>query len=274
MAAALGDDKALFAQCDVASEDQIVSAIQAAQSKWPNVPIGGLVNCGGLSGGQLTIDHEGHPASLDYFQHLVQVNLIGSFNLSRLVAAEMARQGGGARRGSSSSPGELEERGSILLVASTSYQDPQPGLAGYAASKGGVASLVLPLSQDLARFGIRVNAVAPSLFETAMGAGLAPRARKVLESRFVFPKRGQSALRSASCWLCGGSSFCLTRSSLLAAGQPEEFAHLAKAIAENTYINGSVIRCVRSKPRTLRFIRLSLTERATRLDGGTRMSKL
>lgn len=182
MATSLGQEKALFAKCNVTQEQDIVSAIQSATQKWPNKSIGGVVCCGGLSDGALTIDHEGNPADLKPFEKLVQVNLIGSYNLSRLVASEMVRRGGG--RGT-------EEKGSILLVSSTSYQDPQPGLAGYAASKGGVASLVLPLSQDLARFGIRVNAVAPSMFETAMMQGIAPRARKAIESRFVFPKRGE-----------------------------------------------------------------------------------
>lgn len=180
----MGPSRALFCHCDVTKESDVLTAIKTARDKWPNVRTAGLVNCGGLSTGELTVNRKGEPAGLDLFKKTVEVNLVGSFNLSRLVAAEMARESGMGKDLDGKS-----DNGLILLVGSTSSQDPQPGLSGYAASKGGVASLVLPLYQDLAAFGIRVNAIAPSLFDTAMGARVPSKARKAIEDLLVYPKR-------------------------------------------------------------------------------------
>lgn len=196
----LGPGKAFFAQCDATSEADVAQVIKSAKAKWPKARTAGLVYCSGISLGGLTVSNDGQPADLDIFKKVINVNLVGSYNAARLVAATIAQETGRS----------TEDNGLILLVSSASYQDPQPGLAAYAASKGGVASMVLSLSQvpphvfkdtrltashvlssgqDLARYGIRANAIAPSLFNTGMGASIPPGARQAIEKRFVHPKR-------------------------------------------------------------------------------------
>ena len=143
--------------------------------------------------------------SLASFERVVKINLIGSFNMMRLVAERMI----------ASEPTTENERGVIISTVSVAAYEGQIGQAAYAASKGGIASLTLPAAREFAQFGIRVNAIAPGLFETPLLDELSEEAKKSLSSSIPFPKR---------------------------LGMATEFAKLALHIIENTYINGEVIR--------------------------------
>ncbi len=145
------------------------------------------------------------PHDLALFRRVVEVNLIGTFNVLRLAAAAMSVQ----------TPNTDGERGVIVNTASVAAFDGQIGQAAYSASKGGVASLTLPAARELARFGIRVVAIAPGVFETPMMAALAPEAQAALAAQVPFPPR---------------------------MGRPEEFAALVRAIVENPMLNGTVLR--------------------------------
>ena len=145
------------------------------------------------------------PHDLATFEKVVRVNLIGTFNMLRLAAVAM----------SANAPNAEGERGVIVNTSSVAAFDGQIGQAAYAASKGGVASLTLPAARELARFGIRVVAIAPGIFDTAMMAATTEELRKSLADQIPFPPR---------------------------LGKSEEFAQLVQSIIENTYLNGSVIR--------------------------------
>jgi NAD(P)-dependent dehydrogenase (short-subunit alcohol dehydrogenase family) len=142
---------------------------------------------------------------LSLFRRVVEINLIGTFNVLRLAAAAMSAQ----------QPNAEGERGVIVNTASVAAFDGQIGQAAYAASKGGVASLTLPAARELARFGIRVVAIAPGVFETPMMSALAPEAQAALAAQVPFPPR---------------------------MGRPEEFAALVRSILENPMLNGTVVR--------------------------------
>ncbi|NER66789.1 SDR family NAD(P)-dependent oxidoreductase, partial [Pseudomonas sp. MAFF212427] len=145
------------------------------------------------------------PHGLDSFSRVINVNLVGSFNLLRLAAAAMAD-------GEADSAGE---RGVIINTASIAAYDGQIGQAAYAASKGAIASLTLPVARELARFGIRVMTIAPGIFETPMMAGMTQEVRDSLAAGVPFPPR---------------------------LGRPQEYAALARHIIENSMLNGEVIR--------------------------------
>jgi NAD(P)-dependent dehydrogenase (short-subunit alcohol dehydrogenase family) len=145
------------------------------------------------------------PHALDSFNQVVQVNLVGTFNVARLVAAVMKEN----------EPTEGGERGVIVNTASVAAFEGQIGQAAYAASKGGVVSLTLPLARELASYGIRVVAIAPGIFDTPMMAGLPEEARESLGNQVPFPSR---------------------------LGKPEEYAALVRHIIENEMLNGEVIR--------------------------------
>jgi NAD(P)-dependent dehydrogenase (short-subunit alcohol dehydrogenase family) len=142
---------------------------------------------------------------LDAFQKIVNVNLVGSFNMMRLVAEQMI----------ASEALDNNERGVIISTASVAAYEGQIGQAAYAASKGGIVSLTLPAAREFAQFGIRVNAIAPGLFETPLLGELSDEAKNSLAASIQFPKR---------------------------LGAAEEYAKLVLHIIENTYINGEVIR--------------------------------
>ncbi len=167
-------------------------------------PLRGLVNCAGILAGEKTLGRDG-PHSLAGFERVIAVNLVGSFNLLRLAAAAMAQQEAGAGG----------ERGVIVNTASAAAFDGQAGQAAYAASKGGIAAMTLPIARDLARHGIRCMAIAPGLFETPMMQALTPEKRKALEDQVPFPPR---------------------------LGQPAEFARLVAEVLGNPMLNGEVIR--------------------------------
>jgi NAD(P)-dependent dehydrogenase (short-subunit alcohol dehydrogenase family) len=162
-----------------------------------------LVNCAGVVSGGKTVGREG-PHDLGQFRRTIDINLTGTFNCLRLVAAEMARN--------ASTEGE---RGVIVNTASIAAFDGQKGQAAYAASKAGIAGMTLPIARDLAGNGIRICAIAPGVFLTPMLEGLGPELQESLAADVTFPRR---------------------------LGRPEEFAALAGFIVECGYLNGEVIR--------------------------------
>ncbi len=162
-----------------------------------------LVNCAGIGVGRRVVGRDG-PHPLADFDRVIRVNLIGTFNMIRLAAAEMAKL----------EPVE-GERGVIISTASVAAYDGQIGQAAYSASKGGVVAMTLPIARELAQFGIRVNAIAPGVFMTPMMAGLPQAAQDSLGASVPFPAR---------------------------LGQPAEYAALAVHIVENGYLNGETIR--------------------------------
>ncbi len=193
---------ATFVRTDVADEAQGRAAVEAAMRV--HGALHGLVNCAGIVSGGRVLGRDG-PHDLDTFARVVRVNLIGTFNMIRLAAQVMAE----------GTPNAEGERGVIVSTASIAAFDGQIGQAAYAASKGGVASLTLPLARDLAKHGIRVVAIAPGVFETPMMAGLPEGVREALGQSVPFPPR---------------------------LGRPAEYAALVAHAFENTMLNGEVIR--------------------------------
>jgi NAD(P)-dependent dehydrogenase (short-subunit alcohol dehydrogenase family) len=191
-----------FIRTDVADATQAEAAIDATLKQFGSLH--GLVQCAGILGAARIVGKES-PHDLNLFQRVVQVNLIGTFNMLRLAAAAMAI----------ATPNPDGERGVIVNTSSVAAYDGQIGQAAYAASKGGVASLTLPAARELARFGIRVVAIAPGVFDTAMMAATTAELRQTLAEQIPFPPR---------------------------LGRADEFAHLVQAAIENTYLNGEVIR--------------------------------
>jgi NAD(P)-dependent dehydrogenase (short-subunit alcohol dehydrogenase family) len=172
------------------------------------------VSCAGIGWAERTVKREG-AAALEPFETVVRVNLIGTFNVLRLAAAAMA----------ANEPDGEGERGAVVMTASIAAFEGQIGQAAYAASKGGVVGLTLPAARDLARLGIRVCTIAPGLFDTPLLAGLPEETRGALGAQIPFPSR---------------------------LGRPREYAKLACQIAENTMLNGEVVRldgALRMPPR-------------------------
>jgi NAD(P)-dependent dehydrogenase (short-subunit alcohol dehydrogenase family) len=202
----------LFTAADVIDEERVSAAIEEAVDAFDGLRL--AVSCAGIGWAERTVGKEG-PAKLAPFETVVRVNLVGTFNVLRLSAAAMAQN----------DPGPEGERGAIVLTASIAAYDGQIGQTAYSASKGGVVGLTLPAARDLARFGIRVCAIAPGLFDTPLLAGLPEEARKALGAQIPFPSR---------------------------LGRPEEYAQLACQIAENDMLNGEVVRldgALRMPPR-------------------------
>ncbi len=211
VAESLGD-KALFTAADVVSEKEVSGAITAAIAKFGAIHI--AINCAGIGRAMRTITKEG-PHSLELFNRVIQVNLVGTFNVIRLAAAAMAKN----------QPNSDGERGVIVNTASVAAFDGQIGQAAYSASKGGVVGMTLPIARDLSSMGIRVCTIAPGTFETPMLAGLPDPARQALAAQIPFPHR---------------------------LGQPREYAALARQIVENAMLNGETIRldgALRMPPR-------------------------
>jgi NAD(P)-dependent dehydrogenase (short-subunit alcohol dehydrogenase family) len=200
-----------FVEADVTDEASVETAVGAALESGP---LRGVVNCAGVAIAEKTVGRDG-PHSLESFKRVIGVNLIGTFNVVRLAAAAMV----------GNDPDEEGGRGVIVNTASVAAFDGQIGQSAYAASKGGVASMTLPLAREFARSGIRVAAIAPGLFDTPMMAGLPEEARESLGNQVPFPSR---------------------------LGRPEEYAALVRHIVENDLINGEVIRldgAIRMAPR-------------------------
>jgi len=189
-------------ECNVADEASAKNAIAYAKEKQGAAKV--LVNCAGIGTSSRIVGKNG-PMPLNDFSKVINVNLIGSFNMMRLCAAEMI----------TAVPSEDGERGVIISTASVAAYEGQIGQAAYAASKGGIVSLTLPAAREFAQFGIRVNAIAPGLFLTPLLEGLSDEAKQSLSAAIPYPKR---------------------------LGAAEEYAKLVLHIIDNSYINGEVIR--------------------------------
>jgi NAD(P)-dependent dehydrogenase (short-subunit alcohol dehydrogenase family) len=182
----------------VTDEAQVQAAVETVEG------LRFAVSCAGIGWAERTVGKNG-AASLQPFETVIRVNLIGTFNVLRLSAAAM----------SLGEPDAEGERGAVVMTASVAAFDGQIGQAAYSASKGGVVGLTLPAARDLARQGIRVCTIAPGLFDTPLLAGLPEESRQALGAQVPFPPR---------------------------LGRPDEYARLACHVAENTMLNGEVIR--------------------------------
>ena len=201
-------DNARFVRCDVTSGDEVQAAVDMAEEAFGGLQ--GSINCAGIAMVQKLLDRDNNPADLDAFSRGVTINLVGSFNVARLVAASMAK------RVAASTPAEVNaDNGIIINTASIAAFDGQVGQASYASSKAGVVGMMLPLARELNRHGIRVMTIAPGVFATPMMQSLPEKARKQLEAAVPYPKR---------------------------LGNPNEFAKLVMHIIDNAYLNGEVIR--------------------------------
>ncbi len=201
MAAELGA-AAKFVATDVTNEASATQAIQTAISALGGIH--GLVNCAGVAPAEKVVGKEG-PHRLDSFAKVININLVGTFNMLRLAAAEMQKN----------EPDANGERGVIINTASVAAYEGQLGQAAYAASKGGIVALTLPVARELARSGMRCMTIAPGIMETPMLLGMPPEVQDSLNKMVPFPVR---------------------------MGKPAEYAALVRHIAENAYLNGEVIR--------------------------------
>ncbi|CAN5915469.1 SDR family NAD(P)-dependent oxidoreductase [soil metagenome] len=200
-------------ECDITSTESVLAALQAAREAHGVARI--VMNIAGIGTAKRLIGKDGSPMPLEDFERVIRVNLIGTFNVIRLAAAEIVKLEAMADG----------ERGVIVNTASVAAFDGQVGQEAYAASKGGIVSLTLPLARDLAQFGVRVVTIAPGLFLTPLMAELPQPVQDSLAASIPFPKR---------------------------LGKPDEFAQLAAAIVENMALNGEVIRldgALRMAPR-------------------------
>jgi NAD(P)-dependent dehydrogenase (short-subunit alcohol dehydrogenase family) len=195
-------DNAFFAKCDITSDVDVRSAIAAGEERFG--PLRGLVACAGILYAERILGRDG-VGSLEAFRRVIDVNLNGTFNTVRLAAEAIAR--------SESMEGGL--RGVIVMTSSVATFEGQIGQAAYAASKGGVASLTLPLARELGQHGIRVVSIAPGVFETPMMQAAPDKVRQSLSEQIPFPHR---------------------------LGQPEEFSSLVCHVVENDMLNGCVLR--------------------------------
>lgn len=193
---------AKFVQTDVTDEGSVQNAISIAQAQFGGLH--GAINCAGIGPAERVVGRNG-PHALASFTRTVTVNLIGTFNVVRLVAAVLQHN----------EPGAGGERGVLINTASVAAFDGQIGQAGYAASKAGIVGMTLPMARELARFGIRVMTIAPGIFETPLLASLPADAQLSLGQQVPFPAR---------------------------LGQPAEFASLVRHIIDNQMLNGEVIR--------------------------------
>jgi len=201
MVAELGD-AARFVRADVTNEDEVKVAVKTAVSEFGGLH--GAINCAGIAIAVKVLGRKGIH-SLEAFSKVIQINLIGSFNVIRLVAEVVAQN----------EPNEGGERGVFISTASVAGYDGQIGQTAYAASKGGIIAMTLPLAREFARSGMRVMTIAPGIMDTPMLAGLPEKARISLGQQVPFPSR---------------------------LGDPNEYAALAVHIIENSLLNGEVIR--------------------------------
>jgi NAD(P)-dependent dehydrogenase (short-subunit alcohol dehydrogenase family) len=205
-------EKALFSPADVTNEAEVRTAIEAGAEAFGGLHI--VVSCAGVGFPGRVLTREGEPTDLERFEFVVRVNLIGTFNVLRLAAAQIAK-----------ADLDGEERGVIVNTASIAAFDGQIGQAAYSASKGGIVGMTLPIARDLASKQIRCVAIAPGTFDTPMLAGLPEEARAKLAEGIPHPHR---------------------------LGKPQEFALLVRHIVENAALNGEVIRldgALRMPPR-------------------------
>jgi NAD(P)-dependent dehydrogenase (short-subunit alcohol dehydrogenase family) len=197
------NDQYWHGQSDVTDEQSVRDAIEQGTSRFGN--LSGAIACAGVLHGERLLGRDG-PASLEAFRRVVDINVCGTFNIVRLAAESMAK-------GEATQPDG--ERGVIVMTSSIAAFDGQIGQAAYAASKGAVGAMTLPLARELGRFGIRVVSIAPGVFETPMMQAASEKVRQPLLEDSVFPKRF---------------------------GYPEEFAATVQQIFENPMLNGTVLR--------------------------------
>ena len=191
-----------YVHADVTDPEQVQRAVDAAVEV---APLRVLVNCAGIGPPARTVARDGSPHDLSDFAKVININLIGTFNCIRLAAAAMV----------TNDPMDHNERGAIVNTASVAAYDGQIGQAAYAASKGGIVGMTLPVARDLASAGIRVNTIAPGIIDTPLLAGLPEQARESLAQQVLNPKR---------------------------LGRPDEFADLVHLLVTHSYMNGETIR--------------------------------
>ena len=199
--------------CDITATDSVLAALAAARAA--HGPARLLLNVAGIGSAKRIVGKDGSAAPLEDFKRVIEVNLVGTYNITRLAVAEMVKL----------EPLQDGERGVVVCTASVAAFDGQVGQEAYSASKGGVAAMTLPMARDLAQFGVRVVTIAPGLFLTPLMAELPQPVQDSLAASIPFPKR---------------------------LGKPEEFAQLAASIVENMALNGEVIRldgALRMAPR-------------------------
>lgn len=202
LASELGE-VALAVRVDVQNTDEIAAGMDAAISRFGRIDA--AINCAGIGWAERTLDRENNAASIDNYRRVININLVGTFDVTRIAASHIAKN----------EPQDSGERGVIVMTASLAAFDGQIGQAAYSASKGGIVGMTLPLSRDLAATGIRVVTVAPGLIDTPIYDTMPEGLKERLASTPVFPKR---------------------------LGLPDEYAHLVQAILENGYLNGETIR--------------------------------
>lgn len=201
----------VFVRCDVTSEADGKAVVEAATAAGT---LRGLINCAGVAPAMKTVGKDG-PHALDVFQRVININLVGTFNMCRLAADAISK----------TEAAEHGERGVMINTASVAAFDGQIGQAAYASSKAAVAGMTLPMARDLSRNGIRVMTIAPGIFETPMLLGMPQEVQDALGKMVPFPPR---------------------------LGKPAEYAHLAKSIIENVMLNGETIRldgAIRMQPK-------------------------
>lgn len=203
LVARLGDDRVLFCKVDVTDEASVAAGVAEVVAKFGAVHV--CINCAGVPTPMKILDKEGRPSNCGKFQRTVLVNLVGTFNVMAYCVAEMTQN----------QPDNSEERGVVINIASGAAFDGQIGQTGYSSSKAGVVGLSLPAARELAEFGIRVNSIAPGLFNTPMVRSLSPKVLESLLTMVEFPKRF---------------------------GNLEEFASLCAYLCENAYVNGECVR--------------------------------
>lgn len=210
-AAALGE-RAIFVQTDVSNEEAVRAAMQSANKFMGGITL--AVNCAGVATAGRTLGRDG-PWPSENFNRVIQINLIGSYNVTKEAAAFMQLN----------DPNEDGERGVVISTASIAAFEGQIGQAAYSASKGGIVAMMLPLAREFAQFGIRVNTIAPGIFKTPMIAGMPEEVQESLGKQIPFPQR---------------------------LGKPEEYADTAAFIYSTAMINGETIRvdgAIRMQPR-------------------------
>ncbi len=195
-------DAVSYIRTDVTSEQGVIDAVSAAVERMGSINV--AINCAGIIGAGRVLGREA-PMALDFFARVIQVNLIGSFNIIKAAGAAME----------ANTAGKDGERGVIINTASIAAFDGQIGQAAYSASKAGIAGMTLPIAREFARIGVRINTIAPGIFWTPMVDGMPEQVQESLSASIPFPSR---------------------------LGKPEEFADLAAHIMENGYINGETIR--------------------------------
>jgi NAD(P)-dependent dehydrogenase (short-subunit alcohol dehydrogenase family) len=202
LAAELGE-AVIFCKTDVADGESVKTAIDQTAKAFGTIHF--AVNCAGVASPKKVIDKKGNPMSADFFNRVLQINLVGTMNVIRLAAVEMCKN----------TPTDDGEKGSVINVASVAAFEGQVGQAAYSASKAAIVGMALPIAREFSDYGIRVNTIAPGIFMTPMMAGLPQNVQDSLAEMMPFPKR---------------------------LGKPEEFAQLVRHIIENPMINAEVIR--------------------------------